>query len=346
MSLDFKASQNFIANFKHDYGISSRKVEKYATNKHIMMKDQLEKNAQEFRSIVKRKFSSFNHDFILNADQTGFTYESASKRTLSIKNEKHTYLKVQSKNAITHSFTIMPSISLSGNCYGKVFICLKETSDDFGPIVKQQIDQLLETVKNVVVFCSKSGKMSNKLVNQWSSTLALPIPESSDKIDILLLLDSYTAHWNSNFDNSYNRNKINIHRRKIPEKCTAEAQPCDSYFIHDLKLFIKRFTERVMLDELDIDIKNRLIIIKLFSLLWDQLNSIKFKNMVKYSWYSSGYLDHKINFENMREVCFKSDSIDCDVNECDECFFIKCSHCEKNLCIEHFFNQYHVHYND
>ncbi len=112
LSLDFKASQYFIINFKGDYGISSRKVEKYAINKHIIMKYLLEKNAQQFRSIVTRQFSNFNHDFILNADQTGFTYESASKRTLSIKNEKHTYLMVQSKNAITHSFTVIKLFSL------------------------------------------------------------------------------------------------------------------------------------------------------------------------------------------------------------------------------------------
>jgi hypothetical protein len=74
----------------------------------------------------------------LNSDQADLNYESASKRTLSYNGEKITVLKVQSKNAVTHSFTVMPTISMSCKIFGKLHICFQETSDEFGPLFRKK----------------------------------------------------------------------------------------------------------------------------------------------------------------------------------------------------------------
>ena len=42
---------------------------------------------------------------------------------------------------------------------------------------------------------------------------------------------------------------------KIPKGSTSVAQPLDTGFNHHLKYFIKRFNDRIKLDELEIDIK-------------------------------------------------------------------------------------------
>ncbi len=68
---------------------------------------------------------------------------------LSFCGEKDTILSVQSVHACTHSFTIEPTISVSGRCIGNLFIVLQENSDNFGPIIQTEINKLLETVKNV-----------------------------------------------------------------------------------------------------------------------------------------------------------------------------------------------------
>ncbi len=67
--------------------------------------------------------------------------------------------------------------------------------------MQKEINELLKTVKNVTVFCSKSGKMTNELINKWSTVLICTAEKlyESEKVDILLLLDSYTAHWNEGF---------------------------------------------------------------------------------------------------------------------------------------------------
>jgi hypothetical protein len=51
-------------------------------------------------------------------------------------------------------------------------------------------------VSNFKVVCSKSGKMTNQSINDWSTVLLNSAKNlnGSEKVDILLLLDSYTAH--------------------------------------------------------------------------------------------------------------------------------------------------------
>ncbi len=251
---------------------------------------------------------------------------------------------MQSVHACTHSFTMQPTISVSGECIGNLFIVLQEKSDNFGPIIKPEINKLLGTVKNVNVCCSKSGKMSNRLINEWIVCLTDEFENIDCPTKVLLLLDSYKAHWNKNFDSSYDNWKFIIDKKRIPKETTSIAQPLDTYFNHELKFFVRKFNDRIRLDEIDINIKNRVTIIKLFSLIWDQISSIKFNNMIRYAWKSSEYIHENFEFKGVREICFESDSNDCDITDCDDCFFICCSHCHKNLCLNHFFHSYHVHY--
>jgi len=121
---------------------------------------------------------------------------------------------------------------------------LQENSDNFGPIIQTQINKLLETVKNVNVYCSKSGKMSNRLINEWIACLTDEFENIDSPQNILLLLDSYTAHWNKNFDSSYDNYKFIIDKKKIPKGTTSIAQPLDTYFNHELKFFVRKFNDR------------------------------------------------------------------------------------------------------
>ncbi len=81
---------------------------------------------------------------------------------------------------------------------------------------------------------------------------------------MLLLLDSFTCHWNSDFDNSCDSELFKIKRMKIPPKSTSYAQLQDRGFNHELKYFVTQFTERISIDHIDFDIKNRLTIIQLY----------------------------------------------------------------------------------
>jgi hypothetical protein len=79
LDINFKASATFINDFKKKYSIVSRKIMKFASNKHILEKQKLERDANEFRAKILNKIENYNKDLILNSDQTSFNYESSNK---------------------------------------------------------------------------------------------------------------------------------------------------------------------------------------------------------------------------------------------------------------------------
>ena len=116
----FKASNYFIRNFKKEYGISGRKINKYVNKNQEKSIEQIQNSIQIFRKNFKDNFiDKYQPHFVLNADQTGFKYEMCPKRTLTFRGEKVVFGKIQNKNASTHSYTVMPTISMAGNCFGK-----------------------------------------------------------------------------------------------------------------------------------------------------------------------------------------------------------------------------------
>ncbi len=70
-----------------------------------------------------------------------FSYENPSTRTLTIIGEKATFGQIKSMNAVTHSYTIMPIISMAGTLIGPVFICLQEPTGRLGPRVQRSLYQ-------------------------------------------------------------------------------------------------------------------------------------------------------------------------------------------------------------
>ena len=68
-------------------------------------------------------------------------------------------------------------------------------------------------------------------------------------------------------------------RLQIPPKTTPYIQPLDVYGFRQWKLFVRRITDIVELDNINIDLNNRLNIITMHSLVYDQLSSPKFQKM-------------------------------------------------------------------
>ncbi len=75
LNLDFKASHYFIAQFKKRYRISSRKIENVFSEKSLTEKPSIQSKIAEFRAEIIELSKNYNHDFIINSDQTGFEYE-------------------------------------------------------------------------------------------------------------------------------------------------------------------------------------------------------------------------------------------------------------------------------
>jgi len=82
----------------------------------------------------------------MNADQSGFVYEFTSTRTLSHVGEKTTRIVAHNINKTTHSFTIMPIVTLDGRLLSPLYICLQEISgNELGPIVGETVKEFTGT---------------------------------------------------------------------------------------------------------------------------------------------------------------------------------------------------------
>ncbi|CAK9801680.1 hypothetical protein ANTPLA_LOCUS2902 [Anthophora plagiata] len=181
---EFQASHTWLRKFKQAHNIVSRKTRKFITRNYSDRLTDINARADEFAPNVFQYFHSHGAANIFKSDQTGFQLEMHSGRPLSWKGEKHTQSVIQSSSAMTHSYTIQPTISADGQLLSPLFIVLKETSSKLGPRVQSR----MFTAPNVVIKASTSGKLNKGLLRQWLESVFFPhSPENS-----ILLLDYWT----------------------------------------------------------------------------------------------------------------------------------------------------------
>ena len=91
----------------------------------------------------------------------------------------------------------------------------------------------------------------------------------------------------------------------------------------------------------DVSLHERNNIIKMQSLVHNQLSSPRFHNTFKYSWFKSGYLtDRPPEFHNPVEFCFNT-TTDPVCSYQDNIGIITCGWCKQQLCLNHYFTEYH-----
>ncbi|CAF4147377.1 unnamed protein product, partial [Rotaria sordida] len=152
---DFQASDGWLYNFKHQHEICSRKITK----------------------------------LILNTHQISIELEPHGDRTLTHNEEKSTCRSVLLLGAATHSYTIQPTITMDGCVLNPLYMCLKEVSGH----ISENLKKNLFNAKNIILTCSKSGKLTSSLVTYWRDQCLIPNLRSRT-----LLLDSlpYQVHPN------------------------------------------------------------------------------------------------------------------------------------------------------
>ena len=242
----------------------------------------IEKSKKDFIKDFYKYSSHFNPSRILNTDQVGIEKEVHSTRTLSFEGQKKTFRMVASKNATTHSYTVQPIISLDEKQLGSILLCLQEPKGKIGESVK---NRLLKP-SNAVITCSASGKLTSSLVAYWHDNCLL----SSIGDKCFLLSDSWSSQNDiSLYDKANCQNKY-ITRIQIPQTTTYDLQSLNAYYNRQTKNFIKRIYNRVALDEIRINMYERNNIIKIVSLVHNQLSAPTFRQMIHYSWYASGLL--------------------------------------------------------
>ncbi len=326
---NFQASVHFLHDLKKELKVSSRKITKYLTVREIR-REEIDETISDFVKLGKERVHNYNHDHVLNTDQSGYNYEMVSTRTLSEMGEKSTECAITSANKITHSYSIQVTISASGRLVGPVFLYLQEPQGLFGPRVLDS----LPGYDNVYLVCSSSGKLTKHLFREWCEVI---LPEITERT--LLFKDSWTGQSDQNmFIEIFGEN---LEVLTIPPKTTGKIQPLDLFVFSQWKKFYRRGSDYVKLYDINVDLTQRYNVIRMHSLIHNQISSPRFSPMLRYSWQKAEYLDvEPEEFESVTQVCFRFTS---NCSKCQSIGFMRCSWCDSVLCFTHFFNEMHVH---
>ncbi len=121
------------------------------------------------------------------------------------------------------------------------------------------------------------------------------------------MLDSWAGQWREDIWEVLSLPSFSIKRLKIPKCTTPEGQPLDVGYNKFLKYFIKRIKGFMDIEEINIDISSRKSVIKLYSLAYDELNSIQFQPLIRNAWLKAGNDVYNIEiYQNVRDIYFNN----------------------------------------
>lgn len=327
----FKASNKWIQEFKKDFNIVSRKITAFVSRVSNQNEEMFQVQANQFTQRVKELVSNgtYNEMSVWNADQSGIRYELTGGRTLTFKGSRHVKRQVFSTNATKHSFTIMPLVNMNGFVYEKLFVTLQEPTGDFGPRVSQRMIK----PPNLVITASKSGIMDRKCLQVFIiECLSDALPDNQRN---LLLVDHWTPFRNHDyFKQNMPASKL-LDIENIPKGCTSICQPLDCYGFRPIKDYIRLFTRYMRALHRDVNMGERNNIIKLMSIVHNQLSAQRFRDMWRYSFVKAGLSEVLgTQYEVPASYAFRFGIENC---HCLGLARIRCCRCENFFCLKHFF---------
>jgi len=332
----FKATITWVQTFKRKFHISSRKIVVFSSVKKQADVDKTIDRGVEFHlDFLDNIYPKYQPSEIFNTDQSGFNYTPLGNRTLSLTGEKTTLCTIAQINAHTHSYTIQPVISMEGKLISPMLICLQEVGGKFPPSIE------IPSYKNLVIRCSKSGKLDKTLVKEFLEHVFKPIVLKTAGKEAVLIVDSWGAQKS---DELYSDENITINLKILPEGSTGFMQPLDVFCFRQWKDFMKRFTQHALLIDKQTYLHRRENVLKIQSLILNQFQSSAYEPMLRYAWHKSGFEIPYEEFRGLKEVNFTFEEPVCE--DCNQNItFIKCSYdiCKKALCLDCFFTNYHYH---
>lgn len=327
---NFKASQSFVYRFKQRHGITSRRIQKFVSIRHIASLEARQRAATVFAESVRELLGEeqIRPEFVFNADQTGIPYEIVSNRTLSIKGEKSTFCRLHSVHASKHSFTAMFLITASGRLCDRTLLCLQEREGRFPPIMKPA----LVKPANVSITCTRSGLFTGSIYKYWVDNILskeLPRDEKS-----LLIVDSWSPHMqDSNYSSLAEYDMI---RKIIPANTTSFAQPLDILFNRQAKTLLKYISKEIrnLTDNKAFMNYQRNSVILIVSLTQFQLSAPVFEPLIRYCFRKAKLHNGPLErFRCVQDICKTTSPDACAKEECQNSVKFNCAWCNDKYCI-------------
>uniref|UniRef100_A0A914C992 Transposase n=1 Tax=Acrobeloides nanus TaxID=290746 RepID=A0A914C992_9BILA len=242
-------------------------------------------------------------------------------RTLTFEGEKRVTAVAQRLNALQHSFTIQPVISCTGELLSPmlvVFAIQKEPQ-----IFKQE----MTLFENLFAKSTPSGLCDAEIIVEWFQKLMLPATNQGS----VLLVDSWGG-YNQAIQSVVVQQ--HLYTEIIPPKATSRIQPLDIYFNRPFKNMLRRISDKTRLKYSDHILAVRENIAKIISLVHYQFTAQRFKPLIAYAWFASGYIpDRPPKVPTPAEYCM--DFPPASRCNCNGLGFLRCAHCEQVFCFQH-----------
>ena len=169
IELDYTPREKWIKNFKNRHKIVSRKVSTFYSKKAYNSRENLNVIIKNFQSKMKSLLPSFSPENVWNADESGFNKEMVLSRTLDYQGVKKVNGIVNSMHSTTHSYTILPLISMAGKLGPTLLVVLQENQQP-----SKNIQNTMFKAPNLKVCWTKSGKMDKKIFELFIKEICLP----------------------------------------------------------------------------------------------------------------------------------------------------------------------------
>lgn len=132
---------------------------------------------------------------------------------------------------------------------------------------------------------------------------------------------------------------------RIPKHTTDQVQPLDVTFNRQYKILANRINDRANMENQADRIQSRDGIINFQSLMWNQLSSPAYRDMIRYAWHSTDpeFVNEELDIWRppmVNQIQFHLNrTTRCEVTNCTEHAFIRCSYCGKYLRFVHFLDR-------
>jgi hypothetical protein len=330
-TLNFEASDSWVYRFKKRNRIVNRAITHRVSKDWRARDANKQAEAEAFINHVRHIISAQNLSYlnVFNTDQSRFEKELRSYRTLRLKGTDKIRAAVGSVNATSHSYMIMPVISMDGEILRPMYLLLSEPGGKF-PASKAA------DPPNIKSFAGKSANMNKEDLRSFYTEVMWP-SMPADRRKVLLLLDSWSANKDDALSNVCVPAGVQFMKGLIPGGCTGLIQPLDVFFFRPYKSFVRFITDTVV-DETGFKIWQRENILALQSFVLFQFSAPRFRNMIRYAFYKSGYTDVQPGaWISPHDFCFNRIEHD-ECYLCDELAFIRCAHCDRCICLAHAFH--------
>lgn len=322
----FTASDSWVNTFKKENRMRSLKITRFITRKTNVNKLKIEEESKQFIQKIKSILPMYSADYVFNGDQSGFNKEVMTPRTIEIRGTRLVQGYVQSHTATTHSYTIMPLISLSGKLAPKIMIVLQERQGELSSNVLANMFQS----PNLYVTFTQSGKMGKRDLSHFIEHILVPSLGARN----LILFDSWRAFNNPSYIQPFIPEEKVLNVEIIPEHTTGDIQPLDRFGFRPWKSYSKQFSDYVRINNVEFhgneSLQTRNNVLKLQAIIHNQLSSPRFINMWKYAWYKCGYMDgDEPKFIHPITFAFKFNLEDC---KCGKVAMVRCAWCKNFMC--------------